>query len=195
LDLPDARSFGSVVLILGVEIDRNGAISVDGTTLLHDRELVERVRAALQRAPELRVVLHAEKGVAFEHVIKALDLVKQGGAKYVAFGVAPIAGGELGSVVTGSVGAPSAQVTANAWDCPFPKEADEAAVDSAVVILRVSVAASGAPESVEVLSDPGNGFGDAARQCAMARTYQPAHDPSGHTVAAKTKPIRVRYVR
>src|SRR5262245_19123782 len=51
--------------------------------------------------------------------------------------------------------------------CPFPPEADVKGIDSADVTIRVYVGADGSAKSVEILEDPGNGFGRAATQCAM----------------------------
>ncbi|MFO0638294.1 MAG: energy transducer TonB [Polyangiaceae bacterium] len=68
-------------------------------------------------------------------------------------------------------------------DCPFPPEADVDNIDQAAVLVQVSVNPDGRPGQAKVLSDPGHGFGRAARACAMQRTYQTALDRDGKPVA------------
>lgn len=68
-------------------------------------------------------------------------------------------------------------------DCPFPPEADVDNIDQAAVLVQVSVNPEGRPSSVKVVTDPGHGFGRAARTCAMQRGYQTALDREGKPVA------------
>jgi periplasmic protein TonB len=81
------------------------------------------------------------------------------------------------------------------WNCPFPPEADADQIDQALVNIVVTVRPDGTPVSVNVVSDPGHGFGRAARMCALSRRYTPALDRSGTPIAAATPPIRVRFTR
>lgn len=67
-------------------------------------------------------------------------------------------------------------------DCPFPPEADVDNIDQAAVLVQVSVAPDGRPATVKIVSDPGHGFGRAARSCAMQRSYQTALDREGKPV-------------
>jgi periplasmic protein TonB len=69
------------------------------------------------------------------------------------------------------------------WACPFPPEADDAQLDQATVTLQISVNAAGAPVQVIVATDPGSGFGRAAKTCAQAKRYSPALDGAGMPVA------------
>jgi protein TonB len=80
------------------------------------------------------------------------------------------------------------------WDCSalFPAQAT---VNFAQVMLAVRVGPDGRARSVSVLSDPGEGFGAAARACALRQRYRPALDRSGSPVAAQTAPFRVRFTR
>lgn len=80
-------------------------------------------------------------------------------------------------------------------DCGFPSEADLDGVDVGVVKLAVTVTAEGRAKSVTILSDPGSGFGNHARQCAMRRTYRPALDKLGQAVVSTTAPFTVRFTR
>jgi protein TonB len=82
------------------------------------------------------------------------------------------------------------------WNCPWPAEADARQVDQETVVLRVAVRADGRVDRVDVLQDPGFGFGRAARDCALgSRAFTPALDPSGAPVAAMSPPIRVHFYR
>lgn len=80
-------------------------------------------------------------------------------------------------------------------DCPFPGEADAEQIDRQAVLIKVHVKPDGSPESVEVVQDPGHGFGREARKCAMRKKYAPGLDPNGNPIASITKPFRVRFER
>ncbi|HXJ22167.1 MAG TPA: ferric siderophore ABC transporter substrate-binding protein [Polyangia bacterium] len=83
-----------------------------------------------------------------------------------------------------------------AWNCPWPAEADARQVDQETVVLRVAVRADGRVDRVDVLQDPGFGFGREARDCALAsRAFTPALDATGAPVAAMSPPIRVHFYR
>lgn len=81
------------------------------------------------------------------------------------------------------------------WDCPFPREADAAQIDQAVVKIIVTVSAAGRPLRVDTVSDPGFGFAGAAKACAQRRTYEPGTDSAGAPLVASTPPITVRFTR
>jgi len=82
-----------------------------------------------------------------------------------------------------------------AWTCPWPAEADAQQVNEQTVVLRAAVRPDGHAEHVDVLSDPGFGFGAAARLCALSTRFEPARDPAGQSVAALSPPIRVHFFR
>lgn len=90
---------------------------------------------------------------------------------------------------------PASLIGGTNWNCPFPPEADADQIDSAVVTVSVTVRPDGSPLSVKVVSDPGHGFGRAARICALGRKYQPAFDKTGQAITATMPPIRVSFVR
>lgn len=81
------------------------------------------------------------------------------------------------------------------WNCPFPAEADDEQIDFAQVTLVVTVRADGSPQSVQVMNDPGHGFGRAARLCALARKYTAGLDADGNATTKSTPPIRVSFTR
>lgn len=91
--------------------------------------------------------------------------------------------------------APATLVGSKSWNCPFPPEADAAGKDSATVQLVVTVGSSGNAQSVKLIADPGNGFGRAARSCALARKYKAGLDRDGNPTTATTPPITVRFSR
>jgi protein TonB len=78
--------------------------------------------------------------------------------------------------------------------CPFPPEADAAKVDEAVVFVSISVDAKGRPDAVSVLRDPGDGFGRAARACALRGSFVPAADEHGRPVSDTFK-MRIQFTR
>jgi protein TonB len=82
-----------------------------------------------------------------------------------------------------------------AWNCPWPAEADARQVDQETVVIRVAVGVDGRADRVDVLQDPGFGFGPAARQCALATRFGAARNPAGDPIAALSPPIRVHFFR
>jgi protein TonB len=82
-----------------------------------------------------------------------------------------------------------------AWSCPWPAEADAQQVNEQTVVLRAAVGADGRADRVDVLSDPGFGFGAAARLCALRTRFEPAHGATGQPLAALSPPIRVHFFR
>ncbi len=109
-----------------------------------------------------------------------------------------------GPVVPGGTGDGSSAVRSRArpvsfdqaaWNCPWPAEADAQQVNEQTVVLRVTVRADGRAERVEVLSDPGFGFGVAARSCALHTAFEPARDSVGEAVMAQSPPIRLHFFR
>ena len=82
-----------------------------------------------------------------------------------------------------------------AWNCPWPAEADARQVDQETVVIRVAVGSDGRAARVDILQDPGFGFGPAARQCALTTRFSAARDPAGDPIAALSPPIRVHFFR
>lgn len=83
------------------------------------------------------------------------------------------------------------------WSCPWPAEADALLVDHQTVVIRVTVRASGGIDHVEVLSDPGYGFGAEARRCALQNQalFLAARNAAGDPVTGVSVPIRVHFDR
>jgi len=81
------------------------------------------------------------------------------------------------------------------WNCPWPAEADADQVNEQTVVLQASVRADGRADKVDILSDPGFGFGAAARLCALRTRFEPARDGTGQPIVARSPPIRVHFFR
>lgn len=80
------------------------------------------------------------------------------------------------------------------WNCPFPPEADVENVNQAVVTLLVSIDTRGAVRSADVHTDPGYGFGRAARRCALTKRWEPGLDVLGRPTSASLT-VKVRFQR
>jgi protein TonB len=81
------------------------------------------------------------------------------------------------------------------WSCPFPPEADADQIDEARAVVIATVRPDGTPLSVTIVTDPGHGFGRAARTCALTQRYAPALDRAGQTISGMTPPINVTFRR
>jgi hypothetical protein len=81
------------------------------------------------------------------------------------------------------------------WHCPWPSSADAARIDHASVRLRAQVKADGQASSIAVLNDPGLGFGEQARSCAMGHVFVPARDKNGNATVGSTLPFVVQFDR
>ena len=82
------------------------------------------------------------------------------------------------------------------WDdCGFPEEADQEQVHQAWVRIVVSVDAKGRAKRVDVVKDPGYGFGRLAKKCALRKRYRPALNRAGKAVASTLGPFGVEFRR
>lgn len=80
-------------------------------------------------------------------------------------------------------------------NCGFPPEADVAQINYMKVGIVVTIDASGKPTSVSsVGGDPGYGFFERARRCALADKFEPARDKAGKPMATTLK-MNVRFTR
>src|ERR1700678_4487678 len=101
LDLPKAANGQDIQMIFGVELHANADTVVNGKKLAGDDAVLPLAKEELARTPELRAVIRADTTVQHGRVIKALDLLKQGGVTKIAFGVSPVAP-ESGAVAGGT---------------------------------------------------------------------------------------------
>ena len=103
-------------------------------------------------------------------------------------------GNQLGAVAAPNKSRPPQLAGGGTWSCPFPPEADLEDINQAVVSLQVAVAANGAVSAADVRSDPGYGFGRAARRCALTKRWDPGLNAVGQPTAA-TAVVKVRFQR
>lgn len=185
-ELPRAEDFTGEQIIFAVTIPADGPISVDNQTIDSDDTLRERVRTAVQSAPNVRGIIRADGLARWKNVIHVMDVLKQGGVTKIAFAVSAEAQSEE---------RPALPDPSTLWNCAFPAEADKAKIDDAAVTIVVHVRADGIAERVDVLNDPGHGFGAAAATCAKQRKYTPPNDEQGRPKPGRTPPIRIRFTR
>lgn len=80
-------------------------------------------------------------------------------------------------------------------NCGFPTEADVAQINYMKLAIVVTLDATGKPTSVaSVGGDPGYGFFERARRCALADKFEPAYDKSGKPITTTLK-MTVRFTR
>jgi biopolymer transport protein TolR len=95
VDLPRAASGGETVgPTLAFALDREGKLYLDGAPA-SDAGAREAVRAALERSPEARAIISADRAVSHGRVVELIDLVKREGLTRFAIDVerAEAAGG------------------------------------------------------------------------------------------------------
>jgi protein TonB len=78
--------------------------------------------------------------------------------------------------------------------CPFPPEADAEGINFAKVQVVVMVKPDGRARSVTVVKDPGFGFGQAARACALRAAYSAASNATGQAVEQSIN-LNVKFTR
>jgi biopolymer transport protein ExbD len=91
LDLPKAANGQDIQMVFSLELHENGDVVVNGKKLAKIEDVLPLAKDELSRTPDLRAVIRADSTVQHGRVIKALDLLKQGGVTKIAFGVSPIA--------------------------------------------------------------------------------------------------------
>lgn len=135
----------------------------------------------------------AEKGTAKEAVY---DRNAKGDGVPGGKGTGPVASAAPAQVEGPDLSKP-AQPASRAWDCKhlFPAEADANDINTATVMITVTVRPDGSAQAVKVIADPGNGFGRAARTCALSQRYNAALDRSGQATTGTTAPFPVRFER
>ncbi len=97
LDLPKAASGKEVQMVFSVELRSNGDLVVDGKKLPNADALLPLAKEAQAKTPDLRAVIRAESTVQHGRVMQSLDVLKKAGVSKIAFGVTPVADGEVGT--------------------------------------------------------------------------------------------------
>lgn len=212
----------AVALVDLIDIEAPPEPSTPEPELVHEPAVIaptpkplEPQRAAPEPAPAPPPAAPAAPVLARDDVVDLSNIVLGSGAKFEGGATASSgtsaravhaigARGAGDSVTTGAAAgarAPSVNRTraprlagGASWSCPFPPEADVAGVNEAAVTLRVSVGMTGRVNAVQVTSEPGYGFGRAAKRCAMSKRWAPGLDASGRVTDA-TAVVNVRFVR
>jgi hypothetical protein len=103
--------------------------------------------------------------------------------------------GQVG-VGNGAARARAAQLRTRNPPCGWPPEAEDSDLEEAFVTVRATIQPDGSASAVELLSDPGHGFGKRIQWCIRTKMkFEPALDGAGKPVAGSTQPFRVRFVR
>jgi protein TonB len=89
----------------------------------------------------------------------------------------------------------AAKPSSTNWNCGFPPEADVAQINFARVRVVVTVGPDGRAKAVAVQNDPGHGFGEWARRCAMRNRYAVGLDRWGKPATRTTPPFWVTFTR
>ena len=199
----DPSSVGAGGDTVHVAIANDGSMTFDGRRV-DPADLTARARELTRNHRGLKFVLDAEREVSFLNVISAVERLRAGNAANVTFGSllastsvtstpAAKAGGGAGVAAAGPE--PRANVPAGTkWDCAFPLAAERGGKDEANVLVRVHVESDGRPLSVDVLEDPGGGFGNAAKKCAMDKAYEAPRDSTGKPIRATTFPFYIHFL-
>ena len=187
-----------------VAIARDGSTTFDGKKA-DGGELTDRTREAARQQPNLKLLVDAERETSFQLVLSAVERMKAGGASNITFGTVVVAAPSPASTqtaaptakaatpVTGPTPAPHASIPTNTkWDCAFPTAGGGRS--EANVLVRVHVETDGKPLSVDVLEDPGAGFAEAAKTCALGKAYEAARDVNGQPIRATTFPFYIHFV-
>ncbi|MFY0530482.1 energy transducer TonB [Archangium gephyra] len=156
-------------------------------------------------APAMAGQVVAAQGPAEPLDLTGFDIVTGGGPRFV--------GGSTSSAGTSTQAVHSREVAADGvpdgtggrarpvslpasnWHCPWPREAGGLGLDEQVVVLQAVVRPDGTASAVQLLADPGHGFGEAALACARQARFAPAADEDGEAYTATSPPIHVRFTR
>lgn len=91
---------------------------------------------------------------------------------------------------------PASLLSGTDWqDCGFPPDADQEGVNFGRVTIVVTVRPDGRARSVSVLKDPGYGFAEVARRCALRKAWAPGLNVGGQAIEQTTAPITVKFTR
>ena len=206
---PPTTSASTNTTPIHVAIQNDGVTTIDGKRVDNGVALTTQTREAVRMRPNLKVVIDAEREVSFQNVMGAVERVRAGGVNDIAFGTmlastssttiqtgAQIqAPAPITKASTGPTPDPHASVAVGTkWDCAFPSPNERKGKDEANVLVVVHVENDGKPLSVDVLQDPGGGFGAAATKCAMEKAYQSPKDVNGKPIRSTTFPFFIHFV-
>jgi biopolymer transport protein ExbD len=167
--------------VFRIEVAKDGSLSIEGSALKGPGELAERARISAKDRPDLLVVVAAESDTQFGLVYNAYEIAKTAGFKNITIA--------HGRVATTASAKPQQSIPMLASGDTFPCEVSQHVDDlkNKSAFIAIHVGPDGVAQTVDVLEDPGNGLGDAARQCALAQKYRPAVDATGKPITGVKK--------
>lgn len=172
--------------VFRIEVAKNGSLSIEGTPVNGPKELGERARTSAKERPDLLVIVAGEMDTPFGTVLNAYEIAKSAGFHNVTIGQ------PLGKVPTTASAAPQQSVpqlvNGDSFKCATERRIENLQAKSAFIAIHVGP--DGVAQTVDILEDPGEGLGEAARACALAQQYRPATDASGKPTAG-TKKLRL----
>ncbi len=95
VQVPQAKTAAAVESPLSVELGADGRVMAGGAPAQSDESIVALARTAKAADPEAKAILRVDGAVPHARVIRAIDLLKQGGITHVAFSVSPGPGAPL----------------------------------------------------------------------------------------------------
>jgi protein TonB len=115
---------------------------------------------------------------------------------------------DLSAKPTGAVGGTGTVPTSNSsvdlsraatpvskdWNCAFPPEADVEQINYMRVSVLIQVGSDGRATTVQIQNDPGFGFAQAARKCALRQSFKTALNREGKPVA-QSLPTAITFKR
>lgn len=167
--------------VFHIEVAKDGSLTIENATVANMKELGERARASAKDRPDLLVIVAADRDTPFRLVLDAYETAKASGFQRIT-----IAEGHARNTAQSAPQLRSVPqiVAGDSWKCGVHQHIDDLEKKSAFIAIHVGP--DGNAQTVDILEDPGNGLGDAARACALAQTYKPAVDTNGQpTVGVK----------
>jgi biopolymer transport protein ExbD len=89
MDLPKAATGSEQQVVFAVELDKSGAVAVNGKKVESDDAVQAQAKDAIAKNPDVRAVINADEAVAHGKVVRVMDAAKQAGMTRIAFGVTP----------------------------------------------------------------------------------------------------------
>lgn len=172
--------------VFHIEVSKNGALSIEGSPIDGPSELGERARISAKERPDLLVIVAAEMDTPFGTVLNAYRIAKNAGFQSVTIAE------PRGKVASPATATPQQSVpqlvNGDAFKCAIDRRIENLQAKSAFIAIHVGP--DGVAQTVDILEDPGDGLGEAARTCALAQQYRPALDASGKPTTG-TKKLRL----
>jgi hypothetical protein len=191
--------YGNVVSPVAVVIEArdDGSLMVDGARIPEVGELREPLEAARREDPAIVGLIITGPTVSPSRLAEIVQAMSSTGVRPVAqVYLADDEPFRESGVIVPLSHQPSGLVKRASlpqWRCVIPHEASKLGIDSASPVIRVLVGQDGTAKSVNILDDPGRGYGRVAAACAKLIRFKPASDVNGDSIEAMTPPIRVNF--